>query len=141
MMKTKLMGALVAMFLVGCGVEESSPLSETSQALAAERSMRGLCADVEQVVNAVRDGLGSCTPTFENQEPLAFSRAVCDAQVSTACHPSDKVYARRYVECLSAVAPCDPAQQEVFDTAIDDCLDTFQNSGANLECVELLIGD
>lgn len=140
-MKTKLMGALVAMFLVGCGVEESSPASETSQAQSAVKSVSGLCAGVEQVVNAVRDGLGSCTPTFENQEPLAFSRAVCDAEVGTACHPSDKVHARRYVECLSAVAPCDPAQQAVFDTAIDACLDTFQNSGANLECVELLIGD
>lgn len=140
-MKTKRMGALVAMFLVGCGGEVSRPESETSVDQAAAKSASDLCAEVEQVVNAVRDGLGSCTPTFENQEPLAFSRAVCDAQVGTTCHPSDWVHARRYVECLGAVAPCDPAQQALFDTAIDDCLDTFQNSGANLMCVELLVGD
>lgn len=126
-MKTKLMGAVLAVFLGGCGTEES-PSDE-------------FCGDVQQAVDSVRSGLGSCTANYKNEEPLAFSRAACDAELATTCSSADLEEAQEYVACLRAVAPCVAAQQAAFDEAIDACLDSFQESDADAVCIELVVGD
>lgn len=139
-MKTKLMGTVLAILLVGCGTEEARPADASPETKAGVQSGVS-CEDIDQAVASVRDGLGSCTANYKNQEPLAFSRSVCDAQLSTACSAADLEIAQQYVACLRAVAACEPAQQALFDEAIDTCLDTFQNSGASEECIELVVGD
>ncbi|QSQ21523.1 hypothetical protein JY651_41135 [Pyxidicoccus parkwayensis] len=129
MMKTQWMGAVLAVLLVGCGKEEEATGSES-------------CADVEQAVESIRSGLGSCTPNYKNQEPLTFSRSACDAELETACSTAEeRERIDQYVACLKAVAPCTPAQQTAFDDAIDACLDTLQTSGTKEECIEAAVGD
>jgi hypothetical protein len=140
MMKTKRMGVVLAMFLVACGGETGEQTQETGRTTDEVQSTVS-CDDISQVVEYVRDALGSCTPTFENQEPLAFSHAVCDDQLDVVCGAADEASIQQYLSCLQAVPACTPAQQAAFDDAIDDCLDTFQNSDANYECVELVVGD
>lgn len=128
MMKTKRMGVVLALLLTACG--EETP-GETGAA----------CEGIEQVVEHVRQGLGSCTPNFKNEEPLAFSRSTCDAEFDSVCGDADQAPIQAYVTCLQAVAACNPANQPAFDDAIDDCLDTFQNSAAGGTCIELVVGD
>ncbi|NMO16921.1 hypothetical protein HPC49_38885 [Pyxidicoccus fallax] len=141
MTKTSLMGAVAAIFLVGCGGAESPTAEETSRAESSLLTDSVTCEDIQQVVDHVREGLGDCRPSFENQEPLAFSHAACDAGLATSCDAAGLEDARRYVDCLQAVEACDPARQDLFDESIDACLDRFQNSSATEECIELVIGD
>lgn len=126
MKKTQWMGAVLAVLLVGCGEENEGSES---------------CAGLEQAVESIRDGLGSCTPNVKNQEPLAFTRATCDSRFGSACDATEQEHVAKYVTCLQAVAPCAPAQQAAFDDAIDTCLDTLQNSGADEACIEAAVGD
>ncbi len=140
-MKTMRMGTVVALLLVGCGGGEPGKMDERSDVEEAAENESLSCDDIEQAVEHIQNGLGSCTPTFKNQEPLAFSRSACDAQLNTSCDSASLEHALQYVNCLQAVPACNPAQQALFDNAIDDCADTFQNSGAAEACIELVIGD
>ncbi|MFP2911339.1 hypothetical protein ACLESD_41210 [Pyxidicoccus sp. 3LFB2] len=140
MMKTKRLGVVLAMLLAACGTE--SPRAEQEPRNTEEEVQSGTsCEDIEQVVEHVRNGLGSCTPNYKNQEPLAFNRPECETELPTICGPSDEASIQAYVACLQAVTACNPAQQEVFDEAIDECLDTFQNSDADYLCVDVVVGD
>ncbi|WP_224364711.1 hypothetical protein [Hyalangium versicolor] len=140
MNRMKLMGAVVAVLVVGCGTDPISPENEqTEQQIHTSTSVT--CQDVEQVVDSIRNNLGTCTPNYKNQEPLAFSRSACDEQLSTLCDETGLAEARLYVNCLQSISACVPAQQSIFDEAIDECLDTFQNSAASGECIELVVGD
>lgn len=136
MTQTQRMGLVLAMFLVGCGTEESREPRDGQEVTANET-----CADIEQVVEHVRQGLGSCTPNYKNEEPLAFSRATCNAEFARVCGAADQPFVQQYMTCLRAVVACAPANQSVFDEAIADCLDTFQNSAADGMCIELVVGD
>lgn len=131
MTKTQWMGAVLAVLLVGCGKEEMPGTQADARS----------CENLEQAVESIRDGLGSCAPNYKNQEPLAFSRSACDAGLGTACSAAEQEVVARYVTCLQAVAPCVPAEQTAFDDAIDACLDTLQSSGAKEACVEVAVGD
>jgi len=140
MMKTKQLGVVLAMFLAACGTE--TPRSESKpRTTGVEVQSSVSCDDISQVVEYVRGALGSCKPNFKNQEPLAFSPSVCDEQRDGVCVAADEASIQQYLACLQAVKACTPAQQEAFDDAIDDCLDTFQNSDAHYDCVELVVGD
>jgi len=97
--------------------------------------------EVEDIIMALDERRGDCASNFANQEPIEdFSLSLCDDTYESACADySNDVSA--YISCLADIGACESTSQSSFDGAIDDCLDTLQNSGLTEDCVEAVVGD
>jgi hypothetical protein len=123
------LSGVLALGAVGCG-----------EAPEQEPSTKSECERITSVLEDLRAKRGSCTPNYMNEEPFAFNPATCEANFASDCPEAYRPEVERYIDCLGAVATCNPAAQRGFDEAIDACLDHAQQV-LDETCIERVIGD